>query len=125
MPRIEITSFGYLHDDPPPARIVCDLRPFRDPHWNTALRQLTARDEPVAQAVMATSGIAAVVDALAAMTRGYLAAPSPAPVTIAIGCAGGRHRSAQVSQALEALLLADGLDVTVIHRDIDLPVVER
>jgi hypothetical protein len=52
---IEITSFGYLHGPAPTAHITVDVRQhFRDPHWDTALRQLTARDQPLAQAVMAT-----------------------------------------------------------------------
>ncbi|WP_042428074.1 RapZ C-terminal domain-containing protein [Streptacidiphilus anmyonensis] len=126
MPPIEITSFGYLHGDPPPAHVTCDLRQhFRDPHWNPELRQLTARDEPVAQAVMTTPGILAVVDALAAMVRAYLAGPAQAPLKVAIGCAGGRHRSAQVTQALAQLLREEGTAVTVVHRDINLPVVAR
>jgi hypothetical protein len=126
MPTVQITSFGYLHADPPPAQILCDLRVhFRDPHWRPELRQLTARDEPVAQAVMATPGIPAVVDALAAMVHAYLAGPTPAPLAVAIGCAGGRRRSSPTSRALAALLRADGLDVVVVDRDIDLPVVDR
>lgn len=123
---VEIISFGYLHATPPTAHAVIDLRVhFRDPHWNPELRQLTAWDEPVAQAVMATPGIPAVVDALHALARAYLSGPADAPLVLAIGCAGGRHRSAQTSIALCQRLREDGITATVTHRDIYLPVVAR
>jgi len=123
---VEIISFGYLHAAPPPAHAVIDLRVhFRDPHWNPELRQLTARDELVAQAVMATPGIPAVIDALHALAHAYLSGPAAAPLVLAIGCAGGRHRSAQVSCALSRRLREDGIATTLTHRDIYLPVVAR
>lgn len=96
---------------------------FKDPHVDPSLRQLTARDQPVAQAVMATPGIPDLVTALAAAVHAYRAGPTPARLTIAVGC--GRHRSAQIATALMQLLQGDGLDATVSHRDIDRPVVER
>jgi UPF0042 nucleotide-binding protein len=74
---------------------------------------------------MATPGIPELITALAATVHAYLAGPTHAPLTVALGCAGGRHRSAQASRALAELLRADGLDVTVVDRDIDLPVVAR
>jgi UPF0042 nucleotide-binding protein len=126
MPRIEIVSFGYLHGPAPDAHLAVDVRAhFKDPHVDPSLRQLTAHDQPVAHAVMATPGIPELVTALAATVHAYRAGPTPARLTIAVGCAGGRHRSAQIATALMHLLQGDGLDATVSHRDIDRPVVER
>lgn len=119
---VTIITFGYLHAPPPAAHIIVDLRHhFRDPHVSPDLRYMTARDEAVRQAVMTTPGIAAVVEATAAMVRAYQAGPSAEPVTVAIGCAGGRHRAATVGMALAAEL--EG--VTLIHRDLDKAVVHR
>ena len=40
-------------------------------------------------------------------------------LTIAVGCTGGRHRSPAIAHALGQRLRAHGVDVRVVHRDID------
>lgn len=127
MPRVEITSFGYLHADAPTARVTLDLRHhFRDPHVRPELRYLTAHDQEVRDAVMATDGIKELVQAAAAAVGAFLTGPQQdKPVTIAVGCAGGRHRAAVVATALSELCAARGLDVLLVHRDLDKGVVER
>jgi UPF0042 nucleotide-binding protein len=47
------------------------------------------------------------------------------PVTVAVGCAGGRHRAPAVATLVAALLEVSGVQVTTVHRDIDEPVVHR
>ena len=123
---VNIVSFGYLHAPPPAAHITIDVREhFRDPHVSPALRQLTAHDQPVVQAVMNTPGIPELAAAIAVTVHAFQAGPSPAPLTVAVGCAGGRHRSAQLSLAVAQLLRDGGQAVTVDHRDIDQAVVAR
>ncbi|MFF2659303.1 ATPase [Kitasatospora sp. NPDC058032] len=123
---IEVISFGYLHGAPPEAHLTLDLRKhFRDPHVDPALRHLTAHDLPVRRAVLTTPGIRESVLAAALVAEAYDAGPTAAPLTIAVGCAGGRHRAATV-----AMVLASRLDKTIaparlVHRDLDKPVVER
>lgn len=117
---VVITSFGYLHGPPPAAHITLDLRDhFRDPHVSPELRYLTARDEPVRRAVLATPGIPHLVDAAVSAVTAYRAGPSAGPVTVAVGCA-GRHRAATVAEVLAARLGA-----SVTHRDLDKAVVDR
>jgi len=124
---IEIISFGYLHGEPPAAHLIIDLRHhFRDPHVSPELRYLTAHDAPVRQAVMGTPGISTLLDATAAAVHAFLAGPSgDRPFAVADGCAGGRHRAATFAMALAERLRADGLTVTLHHRDLSKPVVER
>jgi RNase adaptor protein for sRNA GlmZ degradation len=123
-PAVEITSFGYLHGRPPRADLTVDLREgYRDPHVDPALRELTAADPRVTAAVLATPGVPALIRALAAAVRDLLG--DGGPVTAAIGCAGGRHRSAVVAVRLATALEADGVPATTVHRDIDKPVVRR
>lgn len=123
-PAAAITSFGYLHGAAPLADLTIDLREsYRDPHADPALRELTAADPRVTAAVLATPGIPALVSAVAAAVRDLLGSGGPA--TAAIGCAGGRHRSAAVAARVAALLEADGVAVTTVHRDIAKPVVRR
>lgn len=125
--EITITTFGYLYDAPPPAHITLDLREhFRDPHIDPALRYLTARDTAVLEAVRTTPGVLPLLYAAEHAVLAYLAGPSAGPVTVAVGCAGGRHRAATVGDLLATTLSeTHGLAVTLAHRDLDKPVAAR
>ncbi|MFD5916036.1 ATPase [Kitasatospora sp. NPDC058201] len=110
---IRVVSFGYLHGAPPEAHLTLDLRRhFRDPHVDPTLRHQTANDLPVRQAVLGTPGIREAIVA-------------DAPLTVAVGCAGGRHRAATVAMALARRLGKTGTRVRLTHRDLDKPVVDR
>ncbi|MFI8531777.1 ATPase [Streptomyces aquilus] len=123
---VEITSFGYLHDAPPSAHLIIDLRHhFRDPHITPGLRYMTAHDEPVRAAVLATSGIGPLLGGVLTSVAAFRAGPSAGTVIVAVGCAGGRHRAPAFSQALADMLTATGHTVTVQHRDLEKPVVDR
>ncbi|QKW28338.1 ATPase [Streptomyces seoulensis] len=126
MAAVEIVSFGYLHDEPPAAHLTIDLRHhFRDPHVSPELRHMTTDDKPVRAAVLGTPGIAALALAAAAAVEAFTSGPSAGNVTVADGCAGGRHRAPTFARVLAELLSDAGHDVTVRHRDIDRPVVQR
>ncbi|WP_275463764.1 RNase adapter RapZ [Streptomyces noursei] len=126
MAAVEIVSFGYLHDAPPPADLTLDLRHhFRDPHISPELRYMTAEDEPVRAAVLGTPGITDLVAATATAIRAFAAGPSAGVVTVAAGCAGGRHRAPTLALALADLLRWADHQVTVTHRDLHRPVVQR
>ncbi|SEC16929.1 UPF0042 nucleotide-binding protein [Streptomyces sp. 2224.1] len=123
---VEIASFGYLHAEPPAAHLTIDLRHhFRDPHVSPELRYMTAADEPVRNAVLNTAGVADLVDATATAVAAFAAGPSAGTVTVADGCAGGRHRAPTFAGALAERLRADGYRVSVTRRDMHRPVVQR
>lgn len=126
-PTVSVTTFGYLHPDgAPQAHITLDLRVhFKDPHVSPELRYMTAHDEPVRRAVMDTPGIKPLITATAEAVRAFLAGPSAGPVTVAVGCAGGRHRAATVGMALTEALREDGQAVALVHRDLDKAVLRR
>lgn len=126
MAAVEIVSFGYLHDAPPSAHLTIDLRHhFRDPHVSPELRYMTADDEPVRAAVLGTPGITDLVAATATAVAAFASGPSAGTVTVADGCAGGRHRAPTFARALAERLRMDGHQVTVFHRDMSRPVVQR
>ncbi|MGW5043057.1 RapZ C-terminal domain-containing protein [Streptomyces parvulus] len=146
MTALEIESFGFGHQAAPDAHLVVDLRRhFRDPHIRLDMRQLTAHDAIVRETVMNTPGIKQLLTGLVAAIDGFLAGPTQTvPVRIAPGCAGGRHRAATVALALHAVFSGDldtaaelgvddlakayvdrSLDVTLVHRDLDKPVIDR
>ncbi|MFD8483201.1 ATPase [Kitasatospora sp. NPDC059673] len=123
---INVVSFGYLHGDPPLAHLVLNLtKHFRDPHVSPALRYMDANDLPVRQAVLATPGVRELICAASLLVDAYDVGPVDAPLTIAVGCAGGRHRAATVAMALADRLGKTGIPVHLEHRDLAKPVVER
>jgi UPF0042 nucleotide-binding protein len=123
---VTIVSFGYLHSSPPAAHLTFDLRHhFRDPHVSPELRHMTARNREVRQAVLATPGIPALVEAASDAVVAYRNGPGGQDVDVAVGCAGGRHRAAVVAEAIRTALADENVTATVIHRDLDKPVVDR
>ncbi|MET8698246.1 RNase adapter RapZ [Kitasatospora sp. NPDC004723] len=123
---VDVVSFGYLHGTPPPAGVILDLRlHFKDPHVDPSLRDLTADDLPVRRAVLTTPGIRELIAATALVADAYEAGPIEAPLTIAVGCAGGRHRAATVAMALANRLSKTGVPVRLTHRDLDKPDADR
>ncbi|USQ89255.1 ATPase [Streptomyces phaeoluteigriseus] len=126
MSTVEIVSFGYLHDAPPAAHLTIDLRHhFRDPHVSPDLRYMTADDAPVRAAVMGTPGITALVEATVTAVAAFASGPSVGTVTVADGCAGGRHRAPTFARALADRLTAAGHTVSVCHRDMGKGVIQR
>ncbi|MER6316288.1 RNase adapter RapZ [Streptomyces sp. NPDC001581] len=124
--NVEIVSFGYLHAAPPAAHLTLDLRShFRDPHVSPELRYLTAEDEPVRDAVLATPGIVPLITATLLAVDAFAAGPGGGDLVIATGCQGGRHRAATVARTLAHLLTGAGHTVTLHHRDLHKPVVNR
>lgn len=123
---VEIVSFGYGHGAAPTAHVMYDVREhYRDPHVDPELRYLTAEDSKVFDAVMKTPGIAALVDCIVHTVLAYRSGPTPAPVSIAVGCVGGRHRSAAVAIRVAQILAGGQTPVTLTHRDIARPVIAR
>lgn len=131
-PQVAVYSFGFLHDANVPAchpHLVADVRHmFRDPHHDPAVRQLTGRDDAVRVRVLSQPGAVDYVYALAdAITAGLGEDTGTvfAMRSLAIGCAGGRHRSVVLADSVTSLLLARGIRARVLHLHIDRPVVDR
>jgi UPF0042 nucleotide-binding protein len=123
-PRLHLTSFGFLHAAPPAdADPLIDLRPYRDPHVDPALREMTARDQAVVDTVLRTPGITEKITGLA--FHAHLELTEGHDVTIAVGCSGGRHRAPVVAEQVAAAVREYGWPVDLVHRDLDKPVVNR
>jgi len=74
---------------------------------------------------MATPGVEPLIDAITAAVRAFLAGPQPGPVTVAVGCVGGRHRSVVIADTVAGRLRAQGVAAEPAHRDMQRPVIER
>lgn len=127
--QFQVMSFGYLHAGAPRADLVIDLRPrLRDPHTDPTMKQLTGHHDRIIRQVEATPGYADIVETVVDAAIA-LADAGEQQVRIAVGCAGGRHRSVVVAEALARELVemtaARASEVAVRHLDIHQPVVER
>jgi len=128
-PDIVIVSAGALHGTPPTGHITLDLRDhFCDVYTTTGgLCDLTADDQMVRDAVLATPGIDALIDATAAGARAYLDAHATGTGSLLIvaTCASGRRRSPTVAAVLAERLRAADITTRLAHRDMHRPVLAR
>lgn len=114
-------SFAFKRGVPTDADYVFDVRMLPNPHYEPELRQLTGRDQPVADFLQAqpdvelmqhhiTHFLESWLDALARDHRSY--------VTVAIGCTGGQHRSVYLVERLAARFASQWVTLKR-HREID------
>jgi RNase adaptor protein for sRNA GlmZ degradation len=121
-PTLVLTSFGYRHAPPPDADIVLDLRPWlRDPAAAEWCLPLTGRDARVRKHVLSMPGAAELLAHLEGAARTLLRLAEPGRrVVLAVGCAGGRHRSVVLTEEL-AGRLGSGWSVEVRHEHAERP----
>ncbi|MFI5584578.1 ATPase [Amycolatopsis sp. NPDC051758] len=133
--RVMLKSFGHLHEPIYTGRtaaadhrhLVLDVRAlFADPYLKPEMREMTGRDDAVRANVLAQPGAVAYVIAHAEAIAATVAPAKPGLVDASVGCAGGRHRSVVIAEAL-SLVLAHGYGIAaeIHHRDIHRPVVRR
>jgi len=125
-PEVAVTvmSFGFKFGLPADAGWVVDARMVRNPFWVPELRSFTGLDVPVRDYVLADEVARELIDhthSLMSWSSRRYADRGRDHLSLAIGCTGGRHRSVVIVEALAERLRADGLTVTVTHRDVDVP----
>ena len=98
-------SFAFKRGIPVDADYVFDVRMLPNPHYEAELRDLTGRDEPVAQFLRAQPEAERMFMHIAAFLADWLpllARDHRSYVTVAIGCTGGQHRSVYLVEKLAA-----------------------
>ncbi|MGN6330797.1 MAG: RNase adapter RapZ [Motilibacteraceae bacterium] len=119
--RTTVMSFGFKYGLPVDADLVVDCRFLPNPHWVPELRPLTGRDAQVSDYVLKEHGgeefVDKFADVLRLVTAGYLR-EGKRYATLAVGCTGGKHRSVAVAEELGRRLAAQGVEATVVHRDV-------
>jgi len=124
-PKVTITSFGYGHGPAPEVDLTVDARRIlHDPHVDPAMRQLTGEHLLVRERVLTTPGVQEWIVYTVATVHALTTATGK-PVTVAVGCTGGRHRSVVMAGQIAAELEDVGSVVRVEHRDIHRPVIQR
>jgi UPF0042 nucleotide-binding protein len=89
-------SFGFKRGIPTDADYVFDVRMLPNPHYESALRPLTGRDEPVQAYLRQSEAFLQMQLQIEGFLKHWIAAierDHRSYVTVAIGCTGGQHRS--------------------------------
>jgi UPF0042 nucleotide-binding protein len=120
--KVSVISFGFKYGLPVDADFVADMRFLPNPYWIPELRPGNGRDNPeVAEYVKSRPGAAEFLDGyvpvLEVVANGYLR-EGKRFMRIAIGCTGGKHRSASMAEEIAKRMSADGFDARAIHRDL-------
>jgi len=118
--RATVMSFGFKYGLPVDADLVVDCRFLPNPHWIAELRPKTGLDHDVSEYVLAQAGAKDLLESysevLRTITAGYRR-EGKRYLTLAVGCTGGKHRSVAMAVQIAARLIDDGVDTTVVHRD--------
>jgi len=119
---VNLLSFGYKFGVPYEADLVFDCRFLPNPFFVEGLKAQDGRTLAVRQFVVEQPEgrelIARLRDLLAYLLPHYQK-EGKAYLTVAVGCTGGRHRSVALVEELRGPVEAQGIPVTVTHRDVD------
>ena len=119
---VALASFSFRRGIPAGVDTALDCRLLRNPHWEPSLRDRDGTDPEVAAFVAADPHHRPFLDAALALARlasGARRDGGRAPVSIGLGCTGGQHRSVAVAEALARALAADGVRVSIRHRELE------
>lgn len=98
-------SFAFKRGVPLDADYVFDVRMLPNPHYESGLRDLTGRDEPVASYLRSHADVQDMFNHIEQFISHWLQAlvkDHRSYVTVAIGCTGGQHRSVYLVEKLAA-----------------------
>ncbi|HVQ91934.1 MAG TPA: RNase adapter RapZ [Mycobacteriales bacterium] len=119
--RATVLSFGYKYGLPLDADLVVDVRFLPNPHWIPELREHTGQEPEVRDYVLSQSGAGEFLDTYTSLLRlvgaGYRR-EGKRYLTLAVGCTGGKHRSVAIAEELAKRLAGDGVQTSVVHRDL-------
>ncbi|QBC30490.1 RNase adapter RapZ [Pandoraea sp. XY-2] len=113
-------SFGFKHGVPLDADLVFDVRSLPNPYYDTQLRPLTGRDQPVIDFLSAVPEVDEMTNDIGAYLQKWLPSymrDNRSYLTVAIGCTGGQHRSVFIAETLGKRFRTEA-SVLVRHREL-------
>jgi UPF0042 nucleotide-binding protein len=128
--KVRVVSFGYLWRPSPVSfsgvpHLTVDLRALLpNPLHSPELRECTGMDPEIRAYVLASPGAPELVQATARTAAAMLTQldPQGLALTVAFGCAGGRHRSVVFANELRRIFLQLDIAAEATHLDIRRPV---
>jgi len=124
MSELTIMSFAYSRREPPEANLLFDMRFLRNPHWQEHLRPLSGLDAAVGTYIAGDPAFPEALSRIEGLLLTLLPlyrADGKAPMRIAFGCTGGRHRSVHVAEHVAQRLRDAGFSPRLDHRDLAAP----
>lgn len=119
--KILLVSFSYRKGIPTFADVVFDARCLPNPYYIPCLRDLTGFDGKVVEFFESKKETAVliekVLDYIEVLSDSYFSDGRKVFV-VAIGCTGGKHRSAYVVNRISKILTDKGYSVSKLHREI-------
>jgi UPF0042 nucleotide-binding protein len=114
-------SFGFKRGIPIDADYVFDVRMLPNPHYESALRPLNGKDEPVQKFLEIYPDVKLMQDQIKTFIEHWLPALEKDHrnyITVAIGCTGGQHRSVYLVEKLSQHFSNNWLTLKR-HRELD------
>ena len=114
-------SFAFKRGVPTDADFMFDVRMLPNPHYAPALRDLTGKDQPVADFLQEQPEVQRMLRQISRFLDSWLpdlARDNRSYVTVAIGCTGGQHRSVFLVEQLEQRFSAHWATLKR-HREMD------
>lgn len=111
-------SFAYKRGVPRDSDLVFDVRCLPNPHYDSQLRPLTGKDEPVAAWLRGFDEVEQMIEDIEGFIRRWLPRymqDTRSYLTVAVGCTGGQHRSVYIVEELSRRF-ADHQPLLVRHR---------
>jgi len=119
--QISVTSFGYKYGLPESVDIVMDVRFLPNPFYNEELKNLDGRDKKVIDFVLCreeTKKFLLMFEKMLDFLIPNYIAEGKSYLGIGIGCTGGKHRSAVLSDKIYEYLKLKGYSIKLFHKDI-------
>jgi UPF0042 nucleotide-binding protein len=117
---ILIQSFGFKHGLPADTDFMFDVRCLPNPHWESQLRSLTGKDQPVIDYLAEFEDVQRMQDSILQFINLWIPCfekEGRSYMTISIGCTGGQHRSVYLAQNLATELQRNRDNLSIRHRD--------
>ncbi len=118
---ITIISFGFSRGIPENSDLVFNARVLPNPYFVPELKDKTGKDREVKEFLSSKEEVNAFIESTYSYIKFFLESrdsPIWNPV-ISIGCTGGRHRSVYVAEVIAGMLMEEGYNVSVTHRDLE------
>lgn len=117
---LQFESFGFKYGVPLDSDLVFDVRMLPNPYYDTTLRSLTGKDEPVKEYLRGHDEVGQLLNDIQTFIEKWLPTyqrDNRSYLTIAIGCTGGQHRSVYLIEQLAAYF-SQKHEVVVRHREL-------
>ncbi|MGI8495838.1 MAG: RNase adapter RapZ [Pyrinomonadaceae bacterium] len=119
--KVQIMSFGHKFGIPGQVDLLFDVRHLPNPYFNPELKNLPGTHRKVVAFLKNQEEVTETGSRFADLLN-YLIPlykrEGKSYLTIGVGCTGGRHRSVMIAESLAKSLNNDGVEISVVHRDI-------